>query len=319
MAGPRAPHATGETVARWTSRPVTELPGCGAAGWGGRAPRCRHRVLHRGTDDHPDRRDQRGHLHPALRDSRPASRRPARRRRSCSGRTACPSRPRSRCSTWRRGPGRSRSWPPSWSAATTPTRTRPEWTEWLDRLQDHLDHYGHTVYNLDFVNPVPADDPAPLIDTIRFYLRSSGPRPVRAAAGRPWRAGNRRPPRCSAGSTRCADRWCSGRCAGPSAMAPVREDALAEVGLAWPQMRWMLAEIGDRLTAAGLLEQPDDVYWLHRDELDGRPRGRRGRRPATDRTGRGGRGAQAGVAGPAAGHSPAAAAASAGGIGCSTA
>ena len=58
----------------------------------------------------------------------------------------------------------------------------PEWSEWLTRLQDHLDRYGHTVYNLDFVNPVPADDPTPLIDTVRFYLRVSGPRPVRAAA-----------------------------------------------------------------------------------------------------------------------------------------
>ncbi len=53
-----------------------------------------------------------------------------------------------------------------------PDPQAPEWSEWLDRLQDHLDRYGHTVYNLDFVNAVPADDPAPLIDTIRFYLRS---------------------------------------------------------------------------------------------------------------------------------------------------
>ncbi len=49
--------------------------------------------------------------------------------------------------------------------------------------------------------------------------------------------------------------------------APVREDALAEVGLAWPQMRWMLAEIGNRLLEVGLVTDPDDVYWLRRDEL----------------------------------------------------
>jgi pyruvate,water dikinase len=50
-------------------------------------------------------------------------------------------------------------------------------------------------------------------------------------------------------------------------VAPVREDALAEVGLAWPQLRRMLAELGARVAAAGLVEQPDDVYWLRRDEL----------------------------------------------------
>jgi rifampicin phosphotransferase len=36
--------------------------------WSGRrAAGCRHRVLHRGTDDHPDRGDERGAVHPVLR------------------------------------------------------------------------------------------------------------------------------------------------------------------------------------------------------------------------------------------------------------
>ncbi|HZB09739.1 MAG TPA: PEP/pyruvate-binding domain-containing protein, partial [Rubrobacter sp.] len=48
---------------------------------------------------------------------------------------------------------------------------REEWREWRSRFQSHLDRYGHAVYNLDFVNPVPADDPTPLFDTLRFYLR----------------------------------------------------------------------------------------------------------------------------------------------------
>src|SRR5215216_1613177 len=30
------------------------------------------------------------------------------------------------------------------------------WREWRSRFQSHLDRFGHTVYNLDFVNPVPA-------------------------------------------------------------------------------------------------------------------------------------------------------------------
>jgi pyruvate,water dikinase len=40
-------------------------------------------------------------------------------------------------------------------------------------------------------------------------------------------------------------------------------------------MRRMLAELGGRLVAAGVLAAPSEVYWLHRDELvaavDGRP------------------------------------------------
>ena len=37
----------------------------------------------------------------------------------------------------------------------------PDLTEWRQRFLAHLDAYGHTIYNLDFANAVPADDPAP--------------------------------------------------------------------------------------------------------------------------------------------------------------
>ena len=52
------------------------------------------------------------------------------------------------------------------------------------------------------------------------------------------------------------------------AIAPIREDALADVGLAWPQLRRMLAELGRRLVAAGVLDRPDDVYWCRRPEIE---------------------------------------------------
>ncbi len=46
----------------------------------------------------------------------------------------------------------------------------PAGSEWYARLEEHLRRYGHTVYNLDFMCPVPADDPGPLVDAVRFYL-----------------------------------------------------------------------------------------------------------------------------------------------------
>jgi pyruvate,water dikinase len=49
----------------------------------------------------------------------------------------------------------------------------------------------------------------------------------------------------------------------------VREDALADIGLAWPQMRRMLAELGRRLVAAGRIAVPEDVYWLRPEEIAG--------------------------------------------------
>jgi phosphohistidine swiveling domain-containing protein len=51
-------------------------------------------------------------------------------------------------------------------------------------------------------------------------------------------------------------------------LVPLREDALADVGLAWPELRRMLAEVGRRLERAGVINKPDEVYWLHRFEID---------------------------------------------------
>jgi pyruvate,water dikinase len=49
--------------------------------------------------------------------------------------------------------------------------------------------------------------------------------------------------------------------------APLREDALADVGLGWPVLRRMLRELGRRLVAAGVIGEPDDSFWLTLDEL----------------------------------------------------
>ena len=140
------------------------------------------------------------------------------------------------------------------------------WTQWRGRFRAHLDTYGHTVYNLDFVNAVPADDPAPLLTTLSYYLRDGGADPHE----RQRRSAQRREAETAAVIDRLDPvrgalftrllRWAQG-------IAPVREDALADVGLAWPRLRRMLRELGRRLVAAGVIDHPDDVFWLHRDEV----------------------------------------------------
>ena len=140
------------------------------------------------------------------------------------------------------------------------------WQQWEHRFQLHLDRFGHTVYNLDFINPVPADDPSPLLDTLKFYLRGQGNDPHRRrelAAARREDSTNRilarLHPARRAAFVRLL-RWAQGS-------APIREDALADVGLGWPLMRRMLRELGQRLVAAGLIAEPDDVFWLRHQEV----------------------------------------------------
>src|SRR5918995_3886149 len=141
------------------------------------------------------------------------------------------------------------------------------WHEWQSRFQAHLNRYGHTVYNLDFVTPVPADDPAPLFDTLKFYLQGEGQNPherQRRTATRREEATHAVLERLDAPRRNLFCRllaWAQG-------VAPMREDALADVGLGWPVMRRMLLELGRRLTEAEAVEKPADVFWLRRDEVE---------------------------------------------------
>jgi phosphohistidine swiveling domain-containing protein len=140
------------------------------------------------------------------------------------------------------------------------------WRHWRFRFQAHLDRYGNTAYNLDFVNPVPADDPAPLFDTLKFYLRGEGQNPherQRRISARREEATRMVQERLDAPRRTLFGRllkWTQD-------VVPVREDALADVGLAWPVMRRMLLELGRRLAEAGAVKIPADVFWLHGDEL----------------------------------------------------
>ena len=142
----------------------------------------------------------------------------------------------------------------------------PDWAEWRRRFHDHLARFGHAVYNLDFANAVPADAPAPLLDTLRFYLRGQGADPAdrrrRSAERREKTAAEvaaRLDPVRRAGFERLLRR--------AQVVAPAREDALADVGLAWPHLRRMLLELGRRLVDRGSIRRPEDVFWLHRAEI----------------------------------------------------
>ena len=140
------------------------------------------------------------------------------------------------------------------------------WREWRSRFWEHLDRYGRMVYDLDFAKPVPVDDPAPTLDTLKYYLRGEGKDPrerQRAAAARREEVTTATMTRLDAlrrRAFRSLLRW-------TQRYVPLREDALADVGLAWPLMRRMLFELGRRLAAAGAIERPDDVFWLEGDEL----------------------------------------------------
>ncbi|MFT4217608.1 MAG: PEP/pyruvate-binding domain-containing protein [Micropruina sp.] len=151
---------------------------------------------------------------------------------------------------------------------TTPAGVAADdWATFTTRLRDHLGEFGHTIYNLDFANPVPADDPTPVIEALKHAIAGRGA----DSAQRQREMTDRRDHltldltsrldpirhRAASASLKAAQQW-----------APIREDALAAMGLAWPTIRRLLRELGGRLAGVGAVARPDDVFWLTAAEVD---------------------------------------------------
>ncbi len=139
--------------------------------------------------------------------------------------------------------------------------------EWQRRFRAHLEKFGHTIYDLDFAKPVPADAPAPLLETIKFFIGGESVNPH----ARQQKAAGEREQATQAMLTKLKGvrqrifrrlvRWAQ-------QYAPLREDGLADVGLGWPLLRQMLWELGRRLRLAGMIEQASDIFWLSEAELE---------------------------------------------------
>ncbi|HEY4036900.1 MAG TPA: PEP/pyruvate-binding domain-containing protein [Ktedonobacteraceae bacterium] len=140
------------------------------------------------------------------------------------------------------------------------------WSEFWQRLADHLARFGHTIYDLDFAKAVLADDPVPVLETLKFFISGQAPDPYErqqtTAAAREQAVQTMftqlHGMRLSLFRRLIAWAQC---------YAPLRENALADVGLGWPVLRRILREIGQRLVEANRIDIPDDVFWLTQDEL----------------------------------------------------
>jgi pyruvate,water dikinase len=150
---------------------------------------------------------------------------------------------------------------------TPPDVDADDWREWQSRVKAHLQLYGHTIYNLDFANPVPADDPAPLLDTCNLFISGQGVNPharQQAAAERREQATLAMLKRLKGLRLKLFNKLI----APAQRYAPLREDGLADVGLAYPLLRQMLRELGRRFAEGGMIEKPDDIFWLKQDEVE---------------------------------------------------
>jgi pyruvate,water dikinase len=142
-----------------------------------------------------------------------------------------------------------------------------EWGEWRALFQEHVGQYGHIIYDLDFAKPLPLDDPTPMIDTCKMYLRGEGSNPHER---------QRNLERGRIEATEAVQKRIRGlrrklfdkSLSWAQSLAEVREDGIADIGLGYPMLRELLLELGRRFAQAGAVEQPGDIFWLTHEELE---------------------------------------------------
>jgi pyruvate,water dikinase len=142
-----------------------------------------------------------------------------------------------------------------------------EWHDWQMRFQAHLQAYGHTIYNLDFGNPVPIDDPAPVLETFKLFLSGQGVNPhERQGASAERREEAARAMRNRLNGWRL--KFFQKNLERAQKYAPLREDGLADVGLSYPLLRQVFQELGRRFAEGGMIAHAEDVFWLIQDEVE---------------------------------------------------
>ena len=155
----------------------------------------------------------------------------------------------------------------AYESQTAPIAAAESWRVFAARLADHLNRYGHAVYDLDFAKSVPADAPASLLETLKYFVAGHGRSPYERQAA----AAAAREKAAAAVQTRLGGlrRRLFQRVLGwAQRSAPLREDSLADVGLGWPILRRMVREAGRRMVASGAMAEADEVFWLKWEELE---------------------------------------------------
>ncbi|MCZ6888083.1 MAG: PEP-utilizing enzyme [Gammaproteobacteria bacterium] len=136
----------------------------------------------------------------------------------------------------------------------------------LADIRLYLAQYGHQIYTLDFVQPTQAEDPLPVLLSLKTLVKRAD---YDTAARRGQMARDR-----ELLETRTSEslgplrRWLFRKFLGwAQRFGPNREQALFYMGAAWPTLRGFALELGERLVQAGTLAASDDVFYLESVEL----------------------------------------------------
>lgn len=136
----------------------------------------------------------------------------------------------------------------------------------LKAIEAYLDTCGHQGYSLDFVEPPPIEDPSALFTTLKTMVsdKDYDPKDHEIEAARRREAAFEEVKQVLHGLAYWQFRyrvWYARR------YYPYREEILFPMGSAWPVLRPIAAELGERLVKVGTFALADDTYYLTMAEL----------------------------------------------------
>jgi pyruvate,water dikinase len=138
---------------------------------------------------------------------------------------------------------------------------------WLDAFSRYLDRYGHQIYNLDFVAPTQADDPLPVLLSLKAMVGQPEGDP-RARQRTIVAERDARVQETASSFDPLRRRLFRFLLGWAQRFGPDRERALFYMGAGWPTLRRLALALGRRLVDAGSLGAAEDVFFLETPEIE---------------------------------------------------
>ncbi len=137
----------------------------------------------------------------------------------------------------------------------------------LEEIGAYLKVYGHQGYSLDFGEPTQIEDPSALFVTLKAMVQNKNynPRQHEEQATAKREKAMQEVTDLLDGLKYWQFRyrlWFTGK------YYPIREDSCFVLGTAWPVLRPIASELGQRLADCGTLAVADDIYFLNTSEIE---------------------------------------------------
>ena len=136
----------------------------------------------------------------------------------------------------------------------------------VDAIGEYLNVYGHLGYSLDFVEPLPTEDPSMLLSTLKTMVTAKdyNPKKHEVDAAKKRENALQKIGQLLDGLQYWQFRyrnWFTHR------FYFIREEVMFYLTSGWPVLRLLALELGQRLVDVGTINIPEDIFYLYTEEL----------------------------------------------------